>query len=297
VYAAGAAVLNGQNNYYCVTGGTSTSSGGPTGTGATITDGTVTWAYAGPNSVNIVAHPCMDGSGGGNTTALTGTVPASWSLLKSGSPTGTTTVQTRPTIPASTQAANWGKEWYVACTFSAGGEYIQCYQDIYSQMVSGNWYQFGITLRAGTGGWLARVAGIEFALLDGINPWAGTTGYTVGTRISNNSNVYTCTTTGTSAGSGGPTGTSSGIVDGTCVWAYFGPTTNFRPQGMFGGANLTTYPLLANDVLQLKSEPFYYQNNGTTSNAFSMKIISNSAGAVEFGVSSAWCRVVQNPNI
>ena len=40
-----------------------------------------------------------------------------------------------------------------------------------------------------------------------------------------------------------------------------------------------------------------YQNNGATSNAFSMKTISNSAGTVEFGVSSAWCRVVQNPNV
>lgn len=38
-------VRNGANLYECVTAGTSASSGGPTGTAAEITDGTVTWCW------------------------------------------------------------------------------------------------------------------------------------------------------------------------------------------------------------------------------------------------------------
>ena len=52
------------------------------------------------------------------------------------------------------------------------------------------------------------------------NAWAVSTSYAAGARVINGSNLYQCTTGGTSAGSGGPTGTSTGIVDGTCVWSY-----------------------------------------------------------------------------
>lgn len=46
VYAAGAYVLNdGGKAYVCTTGGTSAAAGGPTGTGATIVDGSVTWGF------------------------------------------------------------------------------------------------------------------------------------------------------------------------------------------------------------------------------------------------------------
>lgn len=52
-------------------------------------------------------------------------------------------------------------------------------------------------------------------------PWTATTVYQVGDLVSNDSNkVYRCNTGGTSAGAGGPTGTGSGIADGTVVWDY-----------------------------------------------------------------------------
>jgi Tfp pilus assembly protein PilX len=44
-YAVGASVHNGGSVYRCTAAGTSASSGGPSGTGGSITDGTVTWAY------------------------------------------------------------------------------------------------------------------------------------------------------------------------------------------------------------------------------------------------------------
>jgi hypothetical protein len=44
-YAVGRYVHNGGNVYRCTAGGVSAASGGPTGTGASITDGGVTWTF------------------------------------------------------------------------------------------------------------------------------------------------------------------------------------------------------------------------------------------------------------
>lgn len=64
--------------------------------------------------------------------------------------------------------------------------------------------------------------------------WVGATAYTAGRLVFNDTNkIYECVTGGTSAGVGGPTGTGTGIVDGTCVWNYLAPKAVFR-----AGANL-----------------------------------------------------------
>lgn len=52
--------------------------------------------------------------------------------------------------------------------------------------------------------------------------WEASTAYALNTHVSNGGNVYVCTTAGTSAGSGGPTGTGTGISDGTAVWDFVG---------------------------------------------------------------------------
>lgn len=54
--------------------------------------------------------------------------------------------------------------------------------------------------------------------------WAASTSYTAGASgVSNDSGKqYRCITTGTSAGSGGPTGTGADITDGTAHWKYIG---------------------------------------------------------------------------
>lgn len=55
--------------------------------------------------------------------------------------------------------------------------------------------------------------------------WAGATAYRPGNYVTNDSGkVYICTTSGTSAGSGGPTGIGAAITDGTATWAYVAPT-------------------------------------------------------------------------
>ena len=51
--------------------------------------------------------------------------------------------------------------------------------------------------------------------------WAASTAYIVGDVVVNDSDkVYVCDTAGTSAGSGGPTGTNANITDGSTRWDY-----------------------------------------------------------------------------
>lgn len=51
--------------------------------------------------------------------------------------------------------------------------------------------------------------------------WAASTAYTLGQYRLNGANVYVVLTAGTSAASGGPTGTAtSGITDGTVTWGF-----------------------------------------------------------------------------
>lgn len=57
--------------------------------------------------------------------------------------------------------------------------------------------------------------------------WAAGTVYTAGEQVTNDTGpikIYMCTTSGTSATSGGPTGETTSITDGTCVWDYVSPS-------------------------------------------------------------------------
>lgn len=56
-YAAETVVYNGSNVYVATTGGTAAGSGGPTGTGSAITDGTVTWRYIAPRTAWKTTQP------------------------------------------------------------------------------------------------------------------------------------------------------------------------------------------------------------------------------------------------
>lgn len=57
-------------------------------------------------------------------------------------------------------------------------------------------------------------------------PWTASTAYAAGALVANDTvpvKLYLCTVAGTSAGAGGPTGTSGSIADGTVTWAYIRP--------------------------------------------------------------------------
>lgn len=55
-----------------------------------------------------------------------------------------------------------------------------------------------------------------------LTAWVASTAYTLGQQVTNGGNVYACVQAGTSAGSGGPTGTSNAITDNTAKWTYMG---------------------------------------------------------------------------
>jgi hypothetical protein len=66
-------------------------------------------------------------------------------------------------------------------------------------------------------------ATLETVELAAVAAWTAATAYAIGDRVTNDSDkVYQATTGGTSAGSGGPTGTTTGIADNTVVWDYQG---------------------------------------------------------------------------
>ena len=62
--------------------------------------------------------------------------------------------------------------------------------------------------------------GAEKTVHYGAIPWVAGTAYVVGDKVQNGANIYVCDTAGTSAGSGGPTGTGANISDNTTRWDY-----------------------------------------------------------------------------
>ena len=74
---------------------------------------------------------------------------------------------------------------------------------------------------------LGSVAGVSDQLgafataVDTVVVWVLSTAYVIGQRVVNDTGkLYQCITAGTSASSGGPTGTAADITDGSCHWKY-----------------------------------------------------------------------------
>lgn len=65
----------------------------------------------------------------------------------------------------------------------------------------------------------------EEATIATLTAWASGTAYVAGDRRTNASRAYECITSGTSAGSGGPTTTDEDITDNTAHWRYMGEGT------------------------------------------------------------------------
>lgn len=75
-----------------------------------------------------------------------------------------------------------------------------------------------VTYDPGTGAFAIAPLTIEFG--SGVPAWADSTAYAVGDVVVNGSSAYECITAGTSAGSGGPTGTGADITDGGAHWRF-----------------------------------------------------------------------------
>jgi hypothetical protein len=67
-------------------------------------------------------------------------------------------------------------------------------------------------------------------LADNVEPpaWQGSHAYVAGEWVQNAGNAYRCQTSGTSASSGGPSGTGLAIADGTTVWNASGTAASVR---------------------------------------------------------------------
>jgi hypothetical protein len=95
----------------------------------------------------------------------------------------------------------------------------------------------GQTLTSGQDGIKRAAANLTTATLYDPNhtdraAWATATSYASGAVVKSGSNSYICTQAGLSASA--PTGTGTGIVDGTCLWNWYGgaPTLPLSPDGL-----------------------------------------------------------------
>lgn len=80
-------------------------------------------------------------------------------------------------------------------------------------------FQYSTTLRT------LQVAALQTQLNGAdVTAWQASHAYSLNALVSNSGAVYKVTTAGTSAGSGGPSGTGGSIADNTVVWAYQAPT-------------------------------------------------------------------------
>lgn len=155
-YTVGAVRMNNYTIYQCTVAGTSASSGGPTGDGTSITDGTVTWSSLGPAALNLAANGLMQGTGGTNTAAFAGattTVPTGWSLLSATNVTlascttaGNSAITVKPTGVDSTP----GFGWDLSIEFTAADGVVTCYQNAPLMARPGSWYQARMTVTGKT---------------------------------------------------------------------------------------------------------------------------------------------------
>jgi hypothetical protein len=77
--------------------------------------------------------------------------------------------------------------------------------------------------------------------------WVAATAYVLGRAVVNGGKLYRCITAGTSAGSGGPTGTSTDITDGTVHWRCLKVNSSFKGGAILTNLSTSTSPLFYGD--------------------------------------------------
>jgi hypothetical protein len=258
-YVVDDVVRNGNVNYICTTAGTSAASGGPTGIISPITDGTVIWADLSNRTISgsstatkaIVLNNILIGNVRESFVALDGTN----GIVMSNHVKSNTPVFANAPGNGNHLVLNNTADGTAAFTLNSntlignrlGGNYSFATQTNFMpgpltvtqsggpatslaglQVVAGQ-IVFDVTpAAAGKIGWTAITSGVG-----GASTWAGSTAYDKDAFVINGGNVYRCTTAGTSAATGGPTGTGINIVDGTAVWSFVsaGPLVTWKQFG------------------------------------------------------------------
>ena len=101
--------------------------------------------------------------------------------------------------------------------------------------------------------------------------WKANTAYKVDDEVRNGANLYVCKAAGTSAGSGGPTGTGAGISDNTVTWEYFDTESNLTASAKSylspssATATEDIQALTINDTTFLNNRTKVVGTEGTTS--------------------------------
>jgi hypothetical protein len=146
--------------------------------------------------------------------------------------------------PANAAAADTGT---VLATLTLPADWMNAAASA-SKTLAGSW-QDASADATGLGGHFRIKAGATTHMQGNFSEtWVISTAYVVNEQVANGGNCYRCTTAGTSAGSGGPTGTGGSISDGTCVWAYvgtadmIGSVSNFTAGQSF---SITTFTITA----------------------------------------------------
>lgn len=222
-YAIGARVMSGTsiygngNIYEATKAGTSATSPGPNGTGASISDGTVIWKYVtaaalGDQKVGL-SETCVAGVEAGQTWC------GARNLI---------------VLPGAK-----GKH-FSASEIDFGNLAKDCTSDVANCYAT---FYYGITRYPITAWQLFSTPPLTPEIGSPPN-WAPNTAYAIdgnkGAPVrKNGARYYVLTGNGTSAASGGPSGTGDVIQDGTATWAYYNAAF---PVGVTGGA--THYGLL-----------------------------------------------------
>src|ERR1017187_9657378 len=232
-YWAPGLIQNGSNVYYCSTAGTSASSGGPSGTGQAIIDGTCIWQYKGaadsgtnnsPAFLNLIyalTFTTNNGLNGGTIRLMPGRsylFSTDYSLVSEVAIEGLGVMSTQMTAT------------FPFTAIDTSGSNLVIDPSITFSLNSSNSLKNLRIVRRGllSSPTTAQVDSFWAACANELSPgmlWAPITAYTSGAIVANMGNVYKCDTSGTSDvfGSGGPLPTTTGtnsITDGTAKWHF-----------------------------------------------------------------------------
>ena len=184
-YAVDDTRVKGSRVYRCTTAGTSASSGGPTGTGSSITDGTAVWEYVRQDDLSPLTQDQYD---------------AHWAQLVE-------------------YCASQGLYLYACLCEKKNFDWAGAAQYQNADMTE------SIVATAEKLSAYPNVCAFDI-FQEGDDHtglvWAASTSYAVGAYVNNGGKSYIATTAGTSASSGGPSGTGTSITDGSVVWDYVG---------------------------------------------------------------------------
>jgi len=259
IYTVGTLKSNGGKMYIVVTAGTSNSAGGPTGNGTNILDGPPAWTAANPVTIGAQRYN-LSNIYVATTAGTTGaTAPTGTGTVSDGVVTWNYVSAVNPAAWAAGAAISIGNQRY-----SAGNIYVATSAgttgataptgngtgisdgvvtwDYVSAVTGLTWNYVGPTAVSAAGyatykavGAYYRNKGINYttATVAFATAWAPNTVYALNAQATNGGNFYNVITAGTSAASGGPTGTGANITDGGVHWSYAGtvPTADATISG------------------------------------------------------------------